>query len=55
MQGWMNPQKACEIAQMLYILIFNMEPTKLQCISTVELRDASGASQMKNKLALFWF
>ena len=54
-QGWMNPQKGCEIAQILYILIFNMEPIKLQCNSTVELKDAIGASQMKNKLELFCF
>ena len=32
--GVNNPQKACEIAQILYILILNMQPIKLQCIST---------------------
>ena len=49
-QGWINPQTACGIAQILYILILNMEPIKLQCISFVELKDASGTSQIKTKL-----
>ena len=43
-QGWINPQTACGIAQILYILILNMEPIKLQCISSVELKNASGTS-----------
>ena len=51
----MNPQKTCEIAQILYILILNMEPIKLQCISTLELKDSRGTSQMKIKLGLFCF
>ena len=50
MYVWMNPQKACGLAQILYILILNMEPIKLQCISFVELKDASGTSQIKTKL-----
>ena len=44
MQGWIHPKKACGIAQILYILILNMEPIKLQCISSVELKNASGTS-----------
>ena len=30
-----------------------MDPVKLQCIKSVELKDASGASQIKTKLG--WF
>ena len=51
MQGWINPQRACEIAQILYILILNMETIKLQCISSAELKNARGKNQMKTKLA----
>ena len=51
MQGWINLQRACEIAQILYILILNMETIKLQCISSAELKNASGKIQMKTKLA----
>ena len=29
MQGWINPQKDCGIAQNLYILILNMETRKI--------------------------
>ena len=50
MQWWINPQKACGIAQILYILIHNMESIKLQCNSSVELKDSSGTSQIKTKL-----
>ena len=50
MQRWINPKKACGLAQILYILILNMEPIKLQCISSVELKDAYGISQIKTKL-----
>ena len=50
LQGWINPEKACEIAQILYILILNMEPVKLKCISSVELQNASGTSQIEVKL-----
>ena len=50
MQGWINPQKVCGLAQVLYALILNREPIKLQCISSVELKDASGASQLKIQL-----
>ena len=50
MQGWINPEKACEIAPILYILILNMEPVKLKCISSVELQNASGTSQIEAKL-----
>ena len=50
MQQWINPQKACGIAQILYVLIHNMEPIKLQCIYSVEIEDASGTSQIKSKL-----
>ena len=49
-QQWINPQKACGIAQILYVLIHNMEPIKLQCIYSVEIEDASGTSQIKSKL-----
>ena len=34
----------------LHILILNMKPIKLQCLSSAELRDASGTSQTKTKL-----
>ena len=34
----------------LHILILNMEPIKLQCLSSAELKDASGTSQTKTKL-----
>ena len=50
MQGWINAQKICGLAQILYMLIFKMEPIKLQCISSVELKDASGTSQIKIQL-----
>ena len=36
--------------KILYILIPNMEPIKLQCISSVELKNAGGTSQVKTKL-----
>ena len=49
-QGWINPQTACGIAQILYILILNMEPIKLQYIGSVELKNASATSQKKTKL-----
>ena len=49
MQGWINPQKACGLAQILYILILNMGPIILQSISSVELKDAS-ATNKKSKL-----
>ena len=45
-----NTQKACGIAQILYVLIFIKETIKLQCISSVELKDGSGRSQIKTKL-----
>ena len=47
MQGWINPQRACEIAQILYTLILNMEKIKLQCISSAELKNATRKIQMK--------
>ena len=50
MQGGINPQKACGLAYILYLLILNMEPIKLQYISSVELKDASGTSKIKTKL-----
>ena len=50
MQGLINPQKACGLAQILYILILNMESIQLQCIRSVELKDASGTSQIKTKI-----
>ena len=50
MQGWINAQKICGLAQILYILILKMEPIKLQCISSVKLKDASGTSQIKIQL-----
>ena len=51
MQEWINHVKACGIAQILYaLLILNMEPIKLQRISSLELEDASGTSQIKTKL-----
>ena len=34
----------------LHILILNMKPIKLQCLSSAELKDASGISQTKTKL-----
>ena len=46
----MDLKEACRIVQILHILILNMEPIKLQCISSVELEDESGASRIKNKL-----
>ena len=33
-----------------HILILNMETIKLQCVSSVELKDASGTTQTKTKL-----
>ena len=50
MQGWINTQKACWLAQSLYIFILNMEPIKLQWISDVELKSASPSSQTKTKI-----
>ena len=50
MQGWKNPEKGCRLAQILHILILNIEPIKLQCISSVELKDASGTNQIRTKL-----
>ena len=44
MQGWINSQTVCEIAQILYVLILSMEPIRLQCISSVEQKDTSGTS-----------
>ena len=55
MQGWINPQEVCGLAQILYILILNMEPIKLQCVSSVELIDANGTHQTKTKLGTFCF
>ena len=55
MQSWMDLKEACGIVQILHILILNMKPIKLQCISSVELKDESGASRMKNKLGKFCF
>ena len=48
--GVKNPQKVCRLAKILYTLILNMEPIKLKCIISVELKDASGTGQMKTKL-----
>ena len=50
MQGWINPQKDCWIAQNCNIVILNMETIKSQCVSSVQLKDASGTSQTKTKL-----
>ena len=50
MQGWINPHKDCGITQNFNILILNMETIKLQCVSSVELKDASGTTQTKTKL-----
>ena len=50
MQGRINPQNVIGLAQILHILILNKEPVKLQCISSVELKDASGTSQIETKL-----
>ena len=44
MQGWIHPKKACGIAQILYILILNMEPIRLKYIGSVELKDTSGTN-----------
>ena len=48
MKGWINPQKACGLAQILYIFILKMETIKSKCISSVELKDASGNKSNKN-------
>ena len=45
-----SSKKVCGLAQILHILILNMETIKLQCISSAELKDASGTSQIKTKL-----
>ena len=45
-----SSKKVCGLAQILHILILNMEPIRLQCISSAELKDASGTSQIKTKL-----
>ena len=50
MQGWINPQKDCGLAQILYKFILNMESIKLKCISSVELKDANETSEIKTKL-----
>ena len=47
MQSWMDLKEACGIEQILHILILNMEAIKLQCISSAERNDESGASRIK--------
>ena len=47
MQRWINPQEVCKLVQILCILMLNMEPIKLQGLSSVELKDASGKSHIK--------
>ena len=42
--GVNTSQKACGIAQILYILILNMEPIRLKYIGSVELKDTSGTN-----------
>ena len=34
----------------LYVLILNMEPINIQCISFVELKDTRGTNQIKTQL-----
>ena len=55
MEGWINPQKDCALSRHLCILILNTETIKLQCVSSVELKHATGTSQTKTKLGYFYF
>ena len=50
MQGWINAQKDCRLAQILYKFILNMESIKLKCINCVKLKDANETSEIKAKL-----
>ena len=49
MQGSINPWKAYGLTQMWYIFNFITEQTKLQCVCSVEPKDASGTSKIKVK------